>query len=393
MKFNEYFPSVTNGKIINRNSTDSLAELDYTEEIKLKNSAISQMLKDNGIKCTPSEITPSPLPRKYRTTTKRRVFFDRKKTVLHFGKKPGSELTALSDLEPDSHIEIYKFLQKFFSVPKNFKASSVLNYIIIRGSYTEHAVIFNVRQLSGDIVRILKTVSAAITSAFPIVKNIFLYVDETGSDYYLEAERPLKGITFKKLYGSDFLALKLNDRKFLYSPISFSQINESILPLFYQTLAEEMKDAENDTLMDLYCGYGLWSLAFGDIFKSVWGVELSAESIASARNNAKFHFKDKSFHYETGFVTAEYLRSKMPPPRRENEWIFLDPPRKGCAAGVLEYLISRRPKKLFHLFCGADEIAPALNIYLNNGCKIEKLIPFDFFPGTINIEMLAVISR
>lgn len=393
MKFNEYFPTVSDGRNINKSSTDSLAELDYNVEIELKNTAVAKMLKDNGISAEPSELIPSPLPRKYRTTTKRRVFFDRKKVILHFGKKPGKEAVALSVLEPDSHIEIYKYLQNFFSIPKNFKASSVLNYIIIRGSYAEHAVIFNLRQLSGDIVRILKNASTAITSAFPIVKNIFLYVDETTSDYYLEAERPAKGISFKKLYGSDFLALKLNDRKFLYSPTSFSQINESILPIFYQTLANEMKSAENDTLMDLYCGYGLWSLAFGDIFKSVWGVELSADSIASAKSNAKFHFKDKNFHYETGFVTSDYLRAKMPPSRHEHEWIFLDPLRKGCAPGVLEYLISRRPKKIFHLFCGADEIAPALKIYESNNCKIEKLIPFDFFPGTMNIEMLAIISR
>ena len=44
-----------------------------------------------------------------------------------------------------------------------------------------------------------------------------------------------------------------------------------------------------------------------------------------------------------------------------------------------------------HLFCGADEIVPALKIYEANGCKVEKLIPFDFFPGSMNIELLAVI--
>lgn len=392
MAFKDFFPAEKDNFKINKFSTDALAECPYDLEVQLKNAAVAELLASNNINITPESLICSPLPRKYRTSTKRRVFFDRKKVFLHFGRKPAGDLLALSELEPDSHTAVYKFLQKYFSLPKNFKASSVLNYIIIRGSYTEHAVIFNVRHLSGDIVRILKTASNAITSEFPIVKNIFLYVDESNSDYYLESERPAKGISFKKLYGSDFLALKLNDRKFLYSPLSFSQINESILMLFYQTLAEHLKPQANDILMDLYCGYGLWSLAFGDIFKNVWGVELSPDSIASAGNNAKFHFKDKSFHYETGFVTADYLKSKMPPPRRENEWIFLDPPRKGCASGVLEYLISRRPKKIFHLFCGADEIAPAMKIYEKNNCKIEKLIPFDFFPGTINIEMLAVIS-
>ena len=78
--------------------------------------------------------------------------------------------------------------------------------------------------------------------------------------------------------------------------------------------------------------------------------------------------------------------------QRENERILLDPPRNGCTPGVLEYLISRKPERILHLFCGADEILPALKIYLANGCRIEKILPFDFFPGTMNVEVLAVIK-
>ena len=392
MSFKDFFPKKADCFEIDRFSPEALAHLPYSKETELKNNAITQMLKDGGINFAPSELVLSPLPRKYRTTTKRRVFFDGRKITLHFGKKPSKELVASSMLEPDEHIKIYHFLQKNFSEPKNFKASSVLNYFIIRGSYTEYALIFNVKRLSGDIVRILKSATANVCKNFPALKNVFLYVDEKGSDYYLESERPEKGIAFKKLYGSDFLALRLNDKKFLYSPVSFSQINESILPVFFDEFKKFLNPDKNDVLLDLYCGYGLWSLTAGEMFKSAFGMELAKESIQAAKNNAKFHFPDKNFRYETAFINQECLRSKLPAPQYKNEWILLDPPRKGCENGVIEYLISRRPKKIFQLFCGADEIVPALKIYQNNNCKIEALIPFDFFPGTLNIEMFAVIS-
>lgn len=391
MSFKDFFPKKTGNFEIDRFSTEALAILPYQTEIELKNKAIAQMLEEGGINIPPAPVVLSPLPRKYRTTTKRRVFFDGHKVTLHFGKKPGKELVASSTLEPDEHLKMYHFLQKTFSEPKNFKAGSVLNYFIIRGSYTEHALIFNVKRLSGDIVRILKAVTANICKNFPSLKNVFLYVDEKGSDYYLEAERPEKGISFKKLYGPDFLALRLNDRKYLYSPVSFSQINESILPVFFDEFKKFLTPEKNDILLDLYCGYGLWSLSTGDMFSAARGIELAADSVKAAASNAKFHFPNKNFRYESGFISADYLRSKLPPLKYENEWILLDPPRKGCENGVLEYLISRRPKKIFQLFCGADEIVPALKIYQNNNCKIEALIPFDFFPGTMNTEMLAVI--
>ena len=393
MNFKECFPLQDKELKINPFSPEALAHLPYNKELELKNAAVAKLLASGNIKTSPAPVFASPLPRKYRTTTKRRVFFDRKQIFLHFGKKAAKEHVEFSVLEPDEHLKIYQYLQKTFSVPRNFKASSVMNYIIIRGSYQEHCVIFNVRQLSGDIIRIMKNVSAELTKNIPSVKSIFLYVDETNSDYYLEAERPAKGIAFKKMYGSDFLALKLGDKKYLYSPTSFSQINESILPIFLNEFKKNLTPAENDVLIDLYCGYGLWSLSTENMFKSVWGMDFAADSIKSARNNAKFHCPEKNFRYETGFITGELLRSKMPPPRGKKEWILLDPPRKGCEAQVRELVISRRPQKIFELFCGADEIVPALQVYLNNNCKIEALLPFDFFPGTLNIEMLAIISN
>lgn len=392
MKFKDYFPTETENFKINHFSPDALADLPYEKELELKNYAIKKMLSDNGIKENIFPVIASPLPRKYRTTTKRRIFFDKKQIYLHFGKKHTQEKVAFSNLEPDTHIQIYNFLQKIFSQPRNFKVSSVLNYFIIRGSYTEHALIINLRQLSGDIIRILKAVSSSITEKIPSIKSIFIYVDPSASDYYLEAERPDKGINFKKIYGSDFLALKLDGKKFLYSPLSFSQINESILPVFFDEFKKYLTPQPDDILLDLYCGYGLWSLAAGDLFKSVRGIELSAESVKSAAKNAAFHYPGKNFRYETGFINTDCLRSKLPPSQGKNEWILLDPPRKGCENGVAELLIARKAHTIFQLFCGADEIAPALQIYQANNCRIQALLPFDFFPGSINIEMLAVIT-
>ena len=288
------------------------------------------------------------------------------------GRIPGREAVADSKLEPHEHLELYKTLHVLLSQSRNRCAAQALNYCIVRGSYRETALIFNVRELSGEIVRTLRFVADAAVKAVPSVRSVFIYVDESASDYYLEAERPAGKLAFKKLFGPECLALKTAGRKILYPPTVFSQINESIIEPF--------------------AGYGLWSLLMADKVGTVWGAEMSREAILAARSNANFIFPNKRMHFESASISAEYLRDALPPPRHENELILLDPPRHGCFTGVIETLIARRPRRIFHLFCGADEIVPALKLYRGNGCSVEALRPFDFFPGTLNIEMLAVVT-
>ena len=392
MSFSDYFPETFNGKIINRFSPDALAELPWEVELDLKNKALKTLLKEGNIKAPLLPVEPSPLPRHYRTTGKRRVSFSGNRLFFHMGRSHKGTSVSESLLEPESHQEIYQLLHRFFSSPRARAAALALNYCIIRGSYREHALIFNVRNLNGDIVRILKQAAQTVIADHPIVRSVFIYVDETNSDYYLEAERPEGKLAFKKLCGPEYLALQLDGKKFLYHPTSFSQINESILPVFLSKLEEAANIPEKSLLIDLYCGYGLWSLCAGRQFSSVWGAEFAAESVKMAKKNAQFHYPEKDFRYEAGSINNQFIRTKLPPVRGKKECILLDPPRNGCLPGVIEGVISRRPGKILHMFCGADAIVPELSVYLANGCKIEKLIPFDFFPGTQNVELLAVIE-
>ena len=393
MRFAEFFPEKTGDTKINIHSPESLALIPYDQELELKNKALKALLKEGKIKAPLAGLLPSPLPRNYRTTGKRRVTCAEGKLFFHMGKNHDKTQVSTSVLEAPEHQHIYDFCHKKLSHPRNREAAAALNYVILRGSYTEHTLIFNVKRLNGGIVRTLRAVADEAVATIPPLRSAFIYLDESSSDYYLEAERPEKGVAFKKLCGPEYLALKLENKKLLYPPTVFSQINESIIPVFLQELEKYLLPNNETSLIDLYCGYGLWSLALGEKLNSVWGAELSGEAIKAAKSNALFHYPDKNFHYEALSITADALKGKLPPLRGKKECILLDPPRKGCASGVLETLIARRPGKILHLFCGADEIVPSMQIYQANGCTIEKLIPFDFFPGSMNVEVLAVISK
>ena len=64
---------------------DVLAFLSPEEENQIKLAAIRQMWKYEHLRCHPKDVVMSPMPRHYRTTSKRRAFYLRGKFTLEMG--------------------------------------------------------------------------------------------------------------------------------------------------------------------------------------------------------------------------------------------------------------------------------------------------------------------
>lgn len=375
---------------VDENSPEPLAALDYPKECEIKNKAFSEFLKSNGINLNPKSLISSPKARNYRTTSKRRVFCDRDGIGLGFSTKVKAGLVSESLLEPREHLEIYKFLQKTLSEKSFSPLARALNWLIIRGSYDRQFLIINIFKMDRNIVRKLKTLSETLQKE-KIVEGAISYFDPSRSEYYLEAEKPPKGLQIKHLFGQKLLGLKVNDILMRYSPVGFSQINESIVPEMINQATEMLKPEENNSLLDLYCGYGLFSHTVGQKCKSVTGYELSSAAIESAREISK-RLKTHQMKFYSEKINASLVRNKL---RGSNldELIILDPPRNGCEPGVIAELTKRNPKKVLHIFCGTDEIPVELKEWQKNGYKAKIIQPLDMFPGTCNLETMVLLER
>ena len=69
----------------------------------------------------------------------------------------------------------------------------------------------------------------------------------------------------QKIFGKTEIFQKVGAKKFLFSPLSFSQTNLSIVEVFVRTIKELLELNVQDRLLDLYCGYGLFSLSLSDL--------------------------------------------------------------------------------------------------------------------------------
>ena len=367
----------------------SLSLLDYKDELVVKQKAFAHFCKENGLQ-EPEEIVASPLPRGYRTTTKRRAIFDDGEFYLSFGEDDESSEYA-EPLEPAEHLAIYKFIEGYLKKPVFKALAEAMNWLIIRGSYKRRTVIFNVSEMNASVVRKLKLMGEHLTASELGVFSAHVYFDPTCSDYYLEARRPTNALAFKTLYGPKDLSLDLGDIRLKYPVTGFSQINESQIPNLLSKAKELLQPNAEEHMLDLYCGYGLFSLGIGKNAKSTFGVEWEGPSIEYAKNSARF-LKRMNAKFLAGKIDAEFVEKKIPK-FREPEVILLDPPRKGVEQGVISALAKRNPKRVLHVFCGTDEIPRSVNQWRMAHYQVSKIQPLDLFPGTPHLETAVLMTK
>ena len=373
-----------------------LAHLDYQEELKVKNQALSLFWKHFRLPGKPESVIGSPRKRGYRTTSKRKTLLKGTTLYLLFNdralrtqKKPFVE----SPLEPPEHSRIFEFLQQKISDPAFKLVAGHLNYLIIRGSYTERAVIFNVDTLNGPLVRKLKLLAGHLQKLPDPVAAAYIYPDPSCSEYYLEEGQSTDILHFKKLFGKGDLAVSHHGCRYLYHPTSFSQVNEAMVPVMLEKARDLLEPDPVETLLDLYCGYGLFSHFLAPGYKQVVGIDAEGPSIRSAISNKKFNPASKKARFLSRRITARSVEKTPFPDDLSAETILLDPPRQGTGEGVIAALSRREPRKVLHIHCSLDQIPGSLSQWQQNGYRVKRIVVLDMFPGTAGLEVLILLEK
>lgn len=370
---------------------EPLAHLDYGAELRLKNEALKAFAAAQGLKSGLTDVVGAPVPRGYRATTKRRARYSRQGLALAFAADAGMPSgVSESALDAAEHRAVYAFTQAHLSRPGMQALAAELNYVIVRGSGASLAVILNLRAFDGRIVGAAKRWAEALQAAALGVRSAFLYLDPSGSDYYLEARRPVGKLSWKKLFGPEALEVRLDGRRLRFPPVVFSQVNEAMLPTLTATARELLGPLDGRAFVDLYCGYGLFSLCLGAAARSIVGIDAEGPAIEAAQENAK-HAGLSQARFIAGRVTGEFLEERLRPSERA-EKILLDPPRQGTGPGVVESLAKRRPEAVLHVFCGTDEMPAELERWRRAGYALARATPLDLFPGSANLETLALLK-
>ena len=371
-------------------NSEPLAEQTYSKELKFKANALKEFWQKNELPSSTPKITPSPIARKYRTTSKRRVQPRGKKFELFTATNDKADFVYLSKLEPQTHLDLFKWVANWLNEERNAFIGRRMNWVTIRGHEENKLhLILNLTHLDGSSMKAFKKLSENLPKQMRTVLGAGLFLDPDSSDYYLDAKSNANGKAYKHLFGPNFLVHEINEIPWRYPNIGFSQINQRALPDLVQTIDSWIKKDQSKELLDLYCGYGFFSVSFSERFSKVLGIDWTGPSIEMARKNATFQ-KKNHLRFLSRDITNHQI-ADIPNPNY-NEVIILDPPKQGTNEGVIEGLAHRQPAQVFHVFCGIDSVPAALKEWDANGYKPVKHMAFDFFPGTANLELLILLE-
>lgn len=367
---------------------EPFASMDYGDELKIKERAVSAFLRDSGINAAPGKIIASPRARHYRTTTKRRAKFTAGRLILSADESSVEQNGSL--LEPEEHEKIYCLLLPILNEKINRSVARSLNFVIIRGSYSEFALIFNVSLLDADIVKGCSKIAERVRESVAAVSSAFIYHDPSASKYYFESIQPAEGLRMKRVFGHANLAIRAGGMLYTFHPAGFSQVNLSISDLMLEQARMLLAPPENADVVDLYCGYGFFSCSLAGNVSSVTGIDYDRSAIEHARNNMKRLHGVSGYRFTSAVIEPEILARTLQRGRK-GEYILLDPPRRGTQPGVIETLAERKPAKVLHVFCGVETIPSEVKRWSECGYRARKISVLDMFPGTANLEVMVLL--
>ena len=380
-------------------AVEPFARIPYGEELSVKKAGLKKFIDALRIPASiVDDIVPAPMPRAYRTTTRRRVEFGRGQVRLLHGD--GSDAYGASPLEPAAHAEIYATIEKLLDGLTPM-VSGAVNHFILRGTYEEFAFIINVRGLDARVVRSLRTMAERVQKAHPNVMHAWIFHDPKGSRYYLDLERPATGVGAKKLYGSSAWMQKVGDVNYQVGVFSFTQVNLAMTQALVDTVRAHAGVTTDDTLYDVYCGYGLFGAAMAKDAQRIVAIDGEEATV----DNARYTIRRAGGQVtairqilrsgdDMKTVVSTILKMSRKDPAAASNVVILDPPRAGTSEGLIAATAEGlQPRAVVEIFCGPDEIYRSTKEWKSAGYGIQRVTPLDLFPGTMGMEFVVSYAK
>jgi 23S rRNA (uracil1939-C5)-methyltransferase len=204
---------------------------------------------------------------------------------------------------------------------------------------------------------------------------------------HLDVVQGENGVSFVPAFAgfhTSELSLTVRGEVYHFNAETFFQINPSLLgPLIDFALG----DALGESVLDLYCGVGLFTLPLARRFKSVTAVEANSAAVRFARRNLQQAALTNA-RVITATVT-DWFRNK---PVGPVDFVLLDPPRAGAESAVIKGIIDLRPAAIAYVSCDPATLARDLKKLMAGGYAIDSMAAFDLFPQTHHVETVVRLS-
>jgi 23S rRNA (uracil1939-C5)-methyltransferase len=178
---------------------------------------------------------------------------------------------------------------------------------------------------------------------------------------------------------------RLKDAAFRVSDESFFQVNTSLIETLIDHVLGKIDPQPGDTILDAYCGVGLFSRFLAPRADRVIGIESSASAVRDFRVNLAAFDR---VEVRQGLVEKVLAKLKLP----LHAAVF-DPPRAGCGPRVVEAVVARQIDRVVVVSCDPATLARDVRQLIDGGYQLIEAQPIDLFPHTYHIETVVLLRR
>ena len=191
------------------------------------------------------------------------------------------------------------------------------------------------------------------------------------------------------LYGQEYFYEELLGLKFKISTFSFFQTNSYSAEVLYQTARDYVGNlgGSDKTVFDLYSGTGTIAQLMAPAAGKVIGVEIVEEAVEAAKKNAAANGLDNC-----EFIAGDVLKV-LDEVEEKPDMIILDPPRDGIHPKALPKIIAYGVDHIVYISCKPTSLVRDLEVFLENGYRVDKAVAVDQFPWTANVETVVLLSH
>ncbi len=234
-------------------------------------------------------------------------------------------------------------------------------------------------------IRVLEPPTAADQQrmkAFEVEHNMTLCLQSKGPDTIVPLDGEAEVIPT--------YALPDQGIEFKFRPAMFTQVNYEINRQMINRVLDIMALTEHDTVLDLFCGLGNFTLPMAKFAGRVVGVEGDLPLVNHAKDNARHN----------GITNVEFYAADLSKDISGQPWalqkytkIMLDPSRAG-ASDVLPHIKKWQPELIVYVSCNPSTLARDAGILVNElGYQLVKAGVMDMFPQTGHVESMALFEK
>lgn len=186
------------------------------------------------------------------------------------------------------------------------------------------------------------------------------------------------------LSGDGYLLHELAGEQFRVSAGSFFQTNfDGALAM--TNIVQQMAEGLSGTLLDLYCGVGLFSKFLASQFDRIIGIEASK----TACDDFLVNMRD----VDNVSIYQGPVEKVLPKIEIVADCVVVDPPRRGMNRFALDALVKIQCPVIIYGSCDPSTLGRDIKRLAKMGYTLKKSVIVDMFPNTYHIESVNLLVR